>query len=190
MIKLNVKVVEINHAPKEKKHDYDLIVEDLNTSNSQIWLQVRRTQAPLIDDIEVGQNVAVRFHAEFENQTANNRRTYKHNNLILRGIKRISIENEFEDYSDDSLIQEAERRGLQKKINPTVIHQNNTAHMKGEFQRNAVENPANIDLFINHSNLLTWEQWNHIFKEVARKPFAERRKMKRDLSLVLNETIS
>ena len=189
MIKLNVKVVEINHAPKDKKHDYDLIVEDLNTSNSQIWLQVRRTQAELIKDIEVGNSYAIKCHGEYADQTAGNGKLYRHNNLILRDIKRISIDNEFAEYSDDALIFEINRRGLGSSVSQ-VVHHNRPEYMRGEFDKHPVDDPEKINLFANHANLLTWEQWNFILKDVARKPLKERRQMKRDLSLVLNETIS
>lgn len=45
-------------------------------------------------------------------------------------------------------------------------------------------------LFREHKDLLTWEQWNYLFKTVAKRNFRERQRMPKDYSKILSETVS
>jgi len=47
-----------------------------------------------------------------------------------------------------------------------------------------------IELFEEYASLLTLEQWQYIFKQPARLSPQERRKLPKDYSAVLEETIS
>jgi|GEM_PF-4246408 hypothetical protein len=188
-MRASVKILKINQADRDKKHDYDLIVCELENPNNEIWLQVRRTQTPLLMKFDEGNNATITFNAEYSEQSATaNGKAYRHNNLILSDITEVMPEHlKFNSHSTEELLNELDRRGLSANEIEEVIQ---VSIPKPKHQRHSLEQPENVELFVEYSDKLRWQQWNYIFKEVARKPFKERQKMPHDYSMLLNETIS
>lgn len=197
MIKLNVKVIAIHHTDKDKKHDFDLVVEDLNTTNSQIWVQVRRTQSSLMDNVNTGDRILIECTGEYGEQVAKNAKVYRHNNLILHNIKEVDNDlfKSISEYSDEDILCQFHHKQLVSSLDDDDIlyqysdrfnEENNTIP---DFEAKQAD-PELIKLFVQFASKLNWQQWNHIFKEVARKSDKELRQMPYDYSNVLEETIS
>lgn len=109
-----------------------------------------------------------------------------------------------DDFTDQELIEAIDTRNLYEEVFEECLERSgkeyifqedckevhlsdfrgNTSHELSEVDKQKIE------LYTAHMDRLKWEQWNYIFKDVARRSKEEIAAMGRDLSLMPDEIIS